>query len=77
MAAQSTTKSRSIWDPQIVKRAIWDSFRKLDPRIMAKNPVMLVVEVGLVRIHPGGEGGLDLDEAVGVLLLGAFPPPRG
>src|SRR5262245_23681934 len=28
--------------------AIWDSFRKLDPRWMARNPVMFVVEVGSV-----------------------------
>jgi K+-transporting ATPase ATPase B chain len=39
---------RSLFDPKIVKRASVDSFRKLDPRIMAKNPVMFVVEVGSV-----------------------------
>jgi K+-transporting ATPase ATPase B chain len=38
----------SIWDPQIVRRAIGDSFRKLHPRTMARNPVMLVVEIGSV-----------------------------
>jgi K+-transporting ATPase ATPase B chain len=36
----------SIWDPGIVKQAILDSFRKLDPRIQVKNPVMFIVEVG-------------------------------
>src|SRR5262249_25352169 len=36
------------WDPQIVRNAVWDSFRKLHPRVMARNPVMLVVEVGSV-----------------------------
>jgi len=46
--ATTTAKSISIWDPQIVKRAIWDSFRKLHPRTMAKNPVMFVVEIGSV-----------------------------
>jgi K+-transporting ATPase ATPase B chain len=46
MAAQS--KSLSIWDPDVVRRAIRDSLRKLDPRVMAKNPVMLVVEAGSV-----------------------------
>jgi K+-transporting ATPase ATPase B chain len=40
--------SRSIWDAQIVQRALVDSIRKLNPRLMAKNPVMFVVEVGSV-----------------------------
>jgi potassium-transporting ATPase ATP-binding subunit len=48
MATQTTAKSRSIWDPALVKRAIGDSFRKLHPRIMARNPVMFVVEIGSV-----------------------------
>jgi len=39
---------RSLFDPAIVKRAILDAFRKLDPRLVAKNPVMFVVEVGSV-----------------------------
>src|SRR5262245_44328428 len=42
------TQTKSIWDPQIVRRALWDSFRKLHPRTMARNPVMFVVEVGSV-----------------------------
>jgi K+-transporting ATPase ATPase B chain len=36
----------SIWDPGIVSQAIIDSFRKLDPRVQVKNPVMFIVEVG-------------------------------
>ena len=36
----------SIWDPGIVRQAVIDSFRKLDPRIQIKNPVMFIVEVG-------------------------------
>ncbi len=32
--------------PPIVKRAIKDSFKKLDPRWVARNPVMFVVEIG-------------------------------
>jgi K+-transporting ATPase ATPase B chain len=40
--------SRSIFDPAIVRPAIADSFRKLAPRTMARNPVMFVVEVGAV-----------------------------
>ena len=38
----------SLWDPTILRQAAIDSFRKLDPRAMAKNPVMFVVEVGSV-----------------------------
>jgi K+-transporting ATPase ATPase B chain len=41
-------QAKSIWDPQIVRVAVSDSFRKLHPRTMAKNPVMFVVEVGSV-----------------------------
>ncbi len=38
----------SIFDPQIIRQAVGDSFKKLDPRVQAKNPVMFVVEVGSV-----------------------------
>ncbi len=41
-------ESKSLFDPQIMKRAVGDSFVKLDPRLMAKNPVMMVVEIGAV-----------------------------
>src|SRR5215467_4584900 len=44
----ATTKQQAIWDTKIVKRAIGDSFVKLNPRTMMKNPVMFVVEVGSV-----------------------------
>ncbi|HKW65559.1 MAG TPA: potassium-transporting ATPase subunit KdpB [Candidatus Acidoferrum sp.] len=39
---------RGFTDTAIVVRAIADSFHKLHPRTMAKNPVMFVVEVGAV-----------------------------
>ena len=42
------TQAKSLWDPQIVRRAIGDAFRKLHPRTMARNPVMFVVEIGSV-----------------------------
>ncbi len=41
-------KARPLFDPPIVQRAIGDSFAKLDPRHLAKNPVMFVVAVGSV-----------------------------
>jgi potassium-transporting ATPase ATP-binding subunit len=33
---------------EMVRRAAWDAVRKLDPRTLARNPVMFVVEVGSV-----------------------------
>src|SRR5262249_32514161 len=41
-------RKKSLVDTAILSRAIVDSFRKLDPRMMVKNPVMFVVEVGAV-----------------------------
>jgi potassium-transporting ATPase ATP-binding subunit len=41
-----TKRARPLFDPPIVKRAIGDSFVKLNPRTMMKNPVMFVVWVG-------------------------------
>ncbi len=39
-------RQKSLFDPKIVRAAIKDSFRKLDPRRMVRNPVMFVVYVG-------------------------------
>jgi potassium-transporting ATPase ATP-binding subunit len=39
-------KARSLFERAIVTRAIVDSLKKLDPRWMARNPVMFIVEVG-------------------------------
>ena len=36
----------SIWDPKIIRAAIPASFKKLDPRVQVRNPVMFVVEIG-------------------------------
>jgi K+-transporting ATPase ATPase B chain len=41
-------KSISIWDSKIVSQALVGALTKLDPRKMAKNPVMFVVEIGAV-----------------------------
>jgi len=41
-------KSASLSDRKILKHAIIDSFWKLNPNLMVKNPVMFVVEVGAV-----------------------------
>ena len=51
--------SRSLFDRQIMGRALVDAFKKLDPRVQIKNPVMFVVLVGTVVTliesiaHPG------------------------
>ena len=43
----STEKTRSL-RRELYRRAIFDAFKKLDPRRMVRNPVMFVVEVGSV-----------------------------
>jgi K+-transporting ATPase ATPase B chain len=40
------TKARSLFDPAIVRPALLESVRKLDPRVQVRNPVMFVVEIG-------------------------------
>ncbi len=42
------SNKRSLWDAQILRRALVDSLRKLNPKNMMRNPVMFVVEVGSV-----------------------------
>jgi K+-transporting ATPase ATPase B chain len=39
---------RSLFDPAIVRPALIESLRKLDPRVQVRNPVMFVVEIGAV-----------------------------
>jgi len=39
---------KSLWNAEILRQAAIDALRKLDPRLMVKNPVMFVVEVGSV-----------------------------
>src|SRR6516162_6647545 len=46
MSKQS--KARSLWDGKIIRQAVIDSLVKLNPRVMMRNPVMFVVEVGSV-----------------------------
>ena len=44
----STRKARPLFDPPIVRRAIWDSLRKLNPRHQLRNPVMFTVFLGSI-----------------------------
>ncbi len=46
--ASRQSRALDIFSPGIIRRAVVDSLRKLDPRWMARNPVMFVVEVGSV-----------------------------
>jgi K+-transporting ATPase ATPase B chain len=39
-------KQLSLSDPQLLRPAVIESFKRLSPRYVAKNPVMFVVEVG-------------------------------
>ena len=43
--SKSRKRSSSITDPKILVPAIGGAFRKLDPRILIRNPVMFVVEI--------------------------------
>ncbi|MGF6307051.1 K+-transporting ATPase ATPase B chain [Bradyrhizobium sp. i1.8.4] len=45
MKLQKQVTASTMLDPKILVPAIWSAFVKLDPRLMAKNPVMFVVEV--------------------------------
>jgi len=47
MAKHSQPKI-SMFDPAILRSAVRDSFVKLDPRVLYKNPVMFVVAIGSV-----------------------------
>jgi potassium-transporting ATPase ATP-binding subunit len=51
MSAVNATSERraiSLFQRDIVRRALIDSFKKLDPRVQIHNPVMFVVEIGSV-----------------------------
>src|SRR5467141_3990055 len=48
MEQASHVKAKPLSDRKLLLRAIADSFGKLNPRLMVKNPVMFVVEVGAV-----------------------------
>ncbi|MEO6314673.1 MAG: potassium-transporting ATPase subunit KdpB [Chitinophagaceae bacterium] len=42
----STTQSNKLLEPTLVKEALIQSFVKLNPRVMLRNPVMFTVEIG-------------------------------
>src|SRR5208282_407213 len=46
MPATHERQAISLFQRDIVVRALIDSFKKLDPRVQIRNPVMFVVEIG-------------------------------
>jgi potassium-transporting ATPase ATP-binding subunit len=57
--AHGVAEARSLFDREIMHQALADAFKKLDPRVQVKNPVMFVVLIGTVVTliesiaHPG------------------------
>ncbi|MGB9112202.1 MAG: potassium-transporting ATPase subunit KdpB [Acidimicrobiales bacterium] len=57
--ARGVAQARGLFDREILSHALVDAFKKLDPRVQVKNPVMFVVLVGTVVTlvdaiaHPG------------------------
>src|SRR5262245_47880080 len=43
-----TRKSLSMFDPTLVRPALVDALRKLEPRVQLRNPVMFVVYAGSI-----------------------------
>jgi K+-transporting ATPase ATPase B chain len=43
-------KAHSIFDPSIAFPAVGESFKKLSPSLMMKNPVMFIAEIGAVAV---------------------------
>src|SRR3984885_7147277 len=67
-APSSQRRAASLLQGEIIRRALRDSFAKLDPRVQVPNPVMFVVEIGavittvtwLIQVFGGGPlGGND------------------
>src|SRR5487761_2219878 len=47
-APHGVAQARGLFDREILSQAFVDSFKKLDPRVQVKNPVMFVVLVGSI-----------------------------
>ena len=72
-------KPRGVLDPALIRSAIPQAFRKLDPRILIRNPVMFVVEITAVLVSLNaiadafgwqvtGAGGLGFPIQIGIWL---------
>jgi K+-transporting ATPase ATPase B chain len=49
----SEAQAHSLFEPAILRPALWESVRKLDPRVQVRNPVMFVVELGALITSAG------------------------
>nr|MDA8356535.1 potassium-transporting ATPase subunit KdpB [Actinomycetota bacterium] len=47
-SARGVAGQRSLFDPEILRYATGEAFKKLDPRVQVKNPVMFIVLIGTV-----------------------------
>jgi K+-transporting ATPase ATPase B chain len=72
-------RPRGVLDPDLLRSAIPHAFRKLDPRLLIKNPVMFVVEITAVLVtvtavadaigaQTTGAGGLGFPIQIGIWL---------
>ena len=72
-------KPRGVLDPDLLRSAIPHAFRKLDPRLLIKNPVMFVVEITAVLVtliaiadatgtQAAGAGGLGFSVQIAIWL---------
>ncbi|HIF6777360.1 TPA: potassium-transporting ATPase subunit B, partial [Serratia marcescens] len=43
-----TRKQRALFEPALVRTALIDAVKKLDPRVQWRNPVMFVVYIGSI-----------------------------
>jgi len=43
-------RPRGVFDPELLRAALPHAFRKLDPRLLIKNPVMFIVEITAVLV---------------------------
>src|SRR5665213_2027838 len=73
--SKMVSRSRSLFDREILGPAVAASFRKLDPRVQLKNPVMFICEVGALvtlvyAIVDGiaGNGKVGFDFAISIWL---------
>ncbi|WP_129717362.1 potassium-transporting ATPase subunit KdpB [Pedobacter sp. SYP-B3415] len=71
------TSSNKLFEPALVQTAFKQSFIKLDPRVMIKNPVMFTVEIGTVimacvtvySISNAGQGSFAYNFIIFLILL--------
>ncbi len=67
-----------LFNPELIKKSINESFLKLNPKVMMKNPVMFTVEIGTIIMvvitiisisHDSGQGSFIYNFIITILLL--------